>query len=124
MGKKSEQESAGIAAVLFKGFLAGALITGAAILILSLLLYKTSLSENILHIAVIAVYAISCFLSGLYCGRKIKERRFLWGLLAGCIYYVVLLAVSLIVSNDGFSASFVSSALVCLGSGMLGGMLS
>lgn len=124
MEKKSGQEPAAIIAVLFKGFLASGTVTGAAILILSLLLYKTNLSENILHIAVIAVYAASCFLAGLYCGKKMKERRFLWGLLAGAVYYIVLLAVSLSVGHGEFSPSFVSSALVCLGSGMLGGMLS
>lgn len=112
------------ALTLLKALFAAVLVTAAEIFVLSLLLYKTNMSENSLHIAVIAGYGIACFLSGLYCGKKMKERRFLWGMLAGLIYYVLLLAVSMAAGIGGFSLSFISSALVCLGSGMLGGMLS
>ena len=111
MGKKETPHSARVLTVMAKG------------LILALLLYKTGLSENNLHIAVIVVYALSCLISGIYCGKKLRERRFMWGLLAGVLYYAVLLAISTGLGGS-FSVSFISSALVCLGSGMLGGMLS
>lgn len=110
--------------VLLKTLFLALLVTAAEIGILSILLYKTNMSENSLHIAVIAGYAIACFLPGFYCGRKMQERRFLWGLLAGLVYYTLILTVSLAAGMGGFSMSFISSALVCLGSGMLGGMLS
>lgn len=113
-----------IVPVFLKAFFAALAVTAVEIGVLSLLLYKTDMSENSLHIAVIAGYGIACFLSGLYCGKKIRQRRFLWGMLAGLVYYVVLLGVSFAAGGAGFSLSFISSALVCLGSGMLGGMLS
>lgn len=123
MGKSEKSDLARVPAVMIKGLILSGLVTGAAILILALLLYKTGLAENHLHIAVIIVYALSCLISGIYCGKKLRERRFLWGLLAGMLYYAVLLAISVSIGG-GFSASFISSALVCLGSGMLGGMIS
>ena len=123
MGKKETPHSARVLTVMVKGLILGGLVTGAAILILALLLYKTGLSENNLHIAVIVVYALSCLISGIYCGKKLRERRFMWGLLAGVLYYAVLLAISTGLGGS-FSVRFISSALVCLGSGMLGGMLS
>lgn len=113
-----------IAPVFLKALFVVLAVTAVEIGALSLLLYKTDMSENSLHIAVIAGYGIACFLSGLYCGKKMCQRRFLWGMLAGLIYYVLLLTVSMAAEGTGFSLSFVSSALVCLGSGMLGGMLS
>ena len=55
MGKKETPHSARVLTVMVKGLILGGLVTGAAILILALLLYKTGLSENNLHIAVIVV---------------------------------------------------------------------
>lgn len=124
MEKTMKADVSYIAVTYLKALLLAAVITGVEIIILSVLLYKTNLSESNLHIGVIVGYGIACFLSGLYCGKKIKTRRFLWGIVAGLIYYVVLLAVSVPVCGSDFSLSFVSSALVCLGSGMLGGMIS
>lgn len=124
MEKTMKSNAAYAAATFLKALLIAAVITGVEIMILSLLLYKTNLSEENLHIGVIAGYGIACFLSGLYCGKKLKMRRFLWGIAAGLIYEVVLLGISAATVGGGFSLSFVSSALVCLGSGMLGGMVS
>ena len=102
MEKTMKADVSYIVVTYLKALLLAAVITGVEIIILSVLLYKTNLSESNLHIGVIVGYGIACFLSGLYCGKKIKTRRFLWGIAAGLIYYVVLLAVSVPVAAAVF----------------------
>lgn len=121
MDKKAEVK---IPVILGKGLLGSCIISAVAIFIMALLLLKTGISEKTLHIVIIAVYVISCFLSGLYCGKKIKTRRFLWGLMEGILYFAVLGMISLIMNKGQFSPGMAATSLICLGSGMLGGMIS
>ena len=59
-------------------------------------------------------------------GKGMQDRRFLWGLLTGSLYFCVLAALTLIV-NHGFQDvgnHFFTTLMICSGAGMLGGMLS
>ena len=116
------QTKAGIA-VVFKGLMISAGITFAAVLILALLILKTGISEKTLRIAVIAVYAVACFASGFYNGRKLKQRRFIWGIAGGILYFLILLVLSLATGQGQWHAGILTAALICLGSGMFGGMI-
>lgn len=110
--------------VMVKGLLGASALSAASILIMALLLFKTGISESTIHIVVIVMYAISCLAAGFYCGKKIKNRRFLWGLLAGGLYFALLCVLTMAVKDGQLSDHVLTSALVCLGSGMLGGMVS
>ncbi|MCL2254642.1 MAG: TIGR04086 family membrane protein [Lachnospiraceae bacterium] len=102
------------------------LLTAGLLLLLALLLYRFGLSEQIVSIAIIAIYIVVTFLSGFIAGRRMGNRKFLWGLLMGGLYFAVLILVSLSV-NKGLSGvvnDFVTVFLLCTLSGMLGGMVS
>ena len=71
------------------------------------------------------IYILSCLIGGLTAGKGVKEKRFLWGLFTGIIYFVVLAAISAAAAG-GVSMSiggYITTALICMGSGMLGGMI-
>jgi len=121
MGKK---EMVKYPVVMIKGLAGSIALSAAAVFVLAFILYKTSITESTIHIVVIVMYGISCLVAGFYCGRKIQNRRFLWGLLSGILYFAVLCILSIAVRGGGLSDHVVTSALVCLGSGMLGGMIS
>jgi putative membrane protein (TIGR04086 family) len=59
-------------------------------------------------------------------GKTADRRRFLWGVVMGVAYYVILVVVSLIVNKgaEAVAANMLTTFLLCAGSGMLGGMLS
>lgn len=99
-----------------------------AILLLGLagILYKFSLSESTVSIAIIAVYVLATFFAGFVAGKQLKSRKFLWGLLLGGLYFLVLVAMSM-GANHGmidFGNSFMTTCVLCLCGGMIGGMLS
>lgn len=110
---------------LLKCLMAAYLITGVLLLVVAALLYKFSLGENVVDISVIAIYCISSLLAGLFFSKGAASRRFLWGLLAGAAYFLIICAVSMAVEPDFtlFSNSCITTLCICLGSGMLGGML-
>ena len=111
---------------ILKNMLISYLLTAGLLLLLSLLLYRFGLSENIVSICITGIYVLATFLSGFLAGKREQTKRFLWGLLMGLLYFLVLSAVSLIVDSSTFSLGrgFITTLILCCAGGMLGGMLS
>ena len=111
---------------VLKSLLFSYLLTAGLLLLLSLLLYRFSLSERIVSISITGIYIVVTFLAGFLAGKREGSRKFLWGLMMGCLYFLVLALVSLIVNHgmSSLSTSFLTVLVLCAGSGMLGGMLS
>lgn len=111
---------------LLKSLLFSYILTTALLLLLALVLYKMNLSERPVAIAIIVIYVAATFFAGFVTGKRLQNRKFLWGLLMGAAYFVVLAVVSLAVnqSPDALGDSFFTTLVLCAGGGMLGGMLS
>ena len=94
-------------------------------LFLALFLYRFHLAEKTVSIAIILIYIAASLFAGFISGKKIGNRKFLWGLLAGVLYFTVLLCVSLALDHGaaGISGNLVTVFFICAGGGMLGGML-
>lgn len=102
------------------------LLTGILLFVLAFVLYKLRLSNTQVQTGVYLIYILSCFLGGFLAGRKMKSRRFLWGMLMGGLYFVVLFLVSALSGKpleSGFSYLLLVLA-ICLAGGTAGGMLS
>ncbi len=124
--KEKDVRTGRIPVILGKCLLAAYLLTGGALLLLALLLYRFQLSGQAVNIGIVVVYTAAAFLAGFFAGKGTGERRFLWGLLAGTLYFVLLALLTLLV-NHGFKDlgnHFFTTLMICAGSGMLGGMLS
>ena len=112
--------------VVMKCMRAAYLLTAVLLLLLALMLYRFGLSEKVVSICIILIYIAVTFLAGFIAGKRVGEKKFLWGLVMGCVYFLILMTVSLIV-NRGIEEPISRMATVfmlCSGSGMLGGMLS
>ena len=57
------------------------------LLVLAGLMYSVHLSQNQISFGVFFIYIISCFFGGFLTGKKLKVRRFLWGLCFGIGYF-------------------------------------
>ena len=104
----------------------GYLITGGMLLILAAGMYKMHLSEQVVSVGIILIYVISTLISGMIAGKRAGSRKYLWGLLQGSLYFVVLLLMTLILNHSisDFGNNLLTTFLLCAGSGMLGGMLA
>lgn len=111
---------------LLKSLLFSYILTGSLLLLLALLLYKADLSQKVVSICIIVIYVLATFFAGFITGRKLKNRKFLWGALMGAAYFLVLVVISLAVNRQPgvLSGSFLTTLVLCSGGGMLGGMFS
>lgn len=111
---------------ILKCLLISYLMTTGFLLLLALMLYRFGLSEKIVSICIIAIYIIVTFLAGFLAGKREGSRKFLWGLLMGSLYFLILIIVSLVINRGlaGLSGNFFTVLVLCAGSGMLGGMVS
>ena len=111
---------------ILKSLLISYLLTAGLLLLLALFLYKFSLTEKIVSLCITGIYILVTFLAGFLAGKREGARKFLWGLLMGCLYFIILTLVSLIVNHGmgDLSSGFFSTLVLCAASGMLGGLLS
>lgn len=111
---------------LLKCLVASYVITGIMLVMIAGGLYKFSLSENIIDIAIILAYCISSMAAGFLFAKGAGGRRFVWGALAGMMYFLVICAISVLVVKDFeiVSNSCITTLGICLISGMIGGMVS
>ena len=111
---------------VLKSLLVSYLLTAGLLLLLALFLYKFYLTEKIVSLCITGIYILVTFLAGFLAGKREGSKKFLWGLMMGCLYFIILTLVSLIVNHGmgELSSGFFTTLVLCAGSGMLGGMLS
>ena len=111
---------------MIKALLCAYVITGILLLVLTLLLYKAGLSEEYVNAGITLIYVISTFAGGFVMGKLTGNRKFLWGLLTGCMYFILLILISLGVYHSFQSeiSGMITTFLLCAGGGMLGGMIA
>lgn len=95
------------------------------LLVLALLLYRTNVAPNVIGAGITFTYMITGFFAGNLAGKQMQQKRFLWGILMGIGYYVILLLLSIVVNQTmGTITDALTTLILCVGGGMLGGMLS
>lgn len=101
-------------------------VSAACLLLLAFGVYKFGLSEKLVAIGIVLIYILSCFVAGFLMGKLTQSKKFLWGLLMGGLYFVALLILSGVIDKglSQVASDFGTTLLICMGSGMLGGMLS
>lgn len=109
-----------------KCILASYIVTAIMLLFLAFLLFRMQIGSQAIQIGIIVTYVISTFVGGFFIGRKQQNRKYLWGLLLGCAYFIILILVSLCVNKSvlGGDSNFFTTFLLCAAGGMLGGMVS
>lgn len=111
---------------LLKTLLFSYILTGALLALLAFLLFRLGLNERVVSVAIIAIYVGATFFAGLVAGKRMKSRKFLWGLLMGSAYFIVLAVVSILMGKPvgELGNSVLTTFVLCAGGGMLGGMFS
>lgn len=111
---------------ILKSLLGAYVVTGILLLLLALFVYKLNLEEKQVTIAVMAIYLVSTFVGGFMIGKWNRVRKFWWGMLVGAGYFMLLLIVSFGIyhSLKNGGVNVVTAMFLCLGGGLLGGMLA
>lgn len=102
------------------------IVTGLLLMVLAFSLYKWNLTQSKIDLGILAVYLVSNLIGGFVIGRQMRERKFIWGLISGVLYFLLLLLVTFLVYHNIQSEmkEVIMTLLICAGGGMLGGMIS
>ena len=110
---------------VLKGLLASYIVTATMLIGISFLLYKFDVGEEFVRSGILVTYAMSAFTGGFILGKLMREKRYLWGFLMGCIYFLVLLVISMGVYRMIPEAADVAKGmLLCAAGGTVGGMIA
>lgn len=111
---------------LLKGLLFSYIITAFILLLLSFLMLKLDLSSLVISGGINFAYILSNFLAGFYVGKKAELRKFVWGIVMGVMYFVILMLISLVMNRVSPIplGGLLTVLIMCGLSGMLGGMIS
>lgn len=102
------------------------ILTGILLFALAFLFYKMKMPQNQLRIGIYAIYIISCLTGGFITGKAMQHRKFLWGMIFGILYFLILILLSFIIQKEivqGVASSILIMA-ICAVCGMVGGMIS
>lgn len=109
-----------------KALIASYVLTGILLMILTLIFYKANISNTKIYIGVVVIYILANLAGGFIIGRITGEKKFVWGVILGVSYFVILSLVSFI-GNRSFYENGVNALVAlaaCTAGGMFGGMLS
>lgn len=120
-----EQRTKNIKPLLIS-LLTGYLVTLIGVVFIAFILLQFQISEKTVDVGIILLYIVSSFASGFMIGKKIQNRKFLWGLVSGICYFTLLLIISLLSKKqlETDLREIITTVFICAGSGMLGGMIS
>ena len=112
--------------VVVKGLILSYAVTGALLALLAFLVFRFQLGESVTNLAIVAIYVVVTFIGAFVVGKKVKEQKFLWGLLLGILYIVIISLVAMLISKTFHvtGTANLTTAALCIGGGLLGGMLS
>lgn len=111
---------------VIKSLVVAYIITGIALAALAFVIYKWDVNETVTNIVILAIYVLATFIGGFITGKRVQERKFIWGFVLGACYILIIYGVSMILSAslNMISTASVLAAVLCLAGGMIGGMLS
>ena len=101
-------------------------ITFLGILILALVLLLFQITEGSVDIGILVIYILAGLSAGVIAGKRTGNRKFLWGMISGAGYFLIMLLVSVVLGQNvnQLGNDVTTTMLICVGSGTLGGMLS
>ncbi len=113
------------AVALLKCLLAAYIVSALLLLAVAFLLYRASVSEGVVSVCIILIYCVASAVAGLLFSKRAICRRFLWGLLAGASYFLIICIISAFLEPEFsmLSLSCITTFLICAGSGMIGGII-
>lgn len=111
---------------ILKAVVAVSVVTAILLLFLSFLLYKLNLSDGIVMAGIIIIYVLANFAGGFIIGKVRGEKKFLWGMIVGLVFFISLSILSLIVTGElyGSGMKALGALAACVAGGMAGGMFS
>lgn len=125
MRERSKKQQAPGAITFLKILAAMYIVSGLLLTVLAVLVSKMEQEELIANAGMIVVYVLSCAVGGFLAAKVRGNRKFLWGMLMGAMYFATLFVVSFALNRgiDLDPVHLTTVMAICIGAGMAGGMI-
>lgn len=120
--QKQSKKPEGILRILIS-LLAGLCILCFLLLAVSAVFVFTEAPESWEKAASVLIVAVSAFFVGALCAKKARAKGFLWGLLGGTLFGILLWLVGMLLMTEGSNGFSWQSVLTTAGAGLLGGIV-
>lgn len=88
------------------------------------LITYTNISENKLELFVNIITIVSLIIGGFYVGKKADNKGWLWGMIVGFLYILIIMIVNVIIlKRVSFAESLNNLVLVSILGGLVGGII-
>lgn len=111
---------------LTSGVLAALLVSVVLILLFAFVTLKLQPDTGKMELMIMVIYVLANLVGGWCCGHRQNRRKFVWGLLVGIVYFLLVFLISGMSEQQvqpEISGSLLALVL-CAAGGMVGGMLS
>ena len=85
---------------IFMAIVRSFIVSFMLLLIFAMIMYASDVSNNVVGVMVVITYFVSTLIGGFYVGSRVNEKKFMWGIILGIVYFVLLMIVS-VISNKG-----------------------
>lgn len=111
---------------VLKAVIVVAVVTVVLLLLLAMMLFKFNMSDTAVMVGIFVIYVISNFTGGFVIGKVRGEKKFIWGIVVGIVFFISLTLLSLIVTGELYGSGLRAAGALaaCVAGGMLGGMCS
>ena len=102
------------------------IISAVLLAVMSFIVLRMTPGIAVVKVLILAIYGISTFIGGYIMGKVMSKRKFLWGALAGVVYFAIIILVAFIVKGGVFAGTvgIASGLIVSISAGTIGGMIS
>lgn len=109
---------------LIKGTVIGLLVTIMLILIFTIILTYTKLSEDRIPLINSIIMILGITTGSIFTSRKAEKNGWIFGGVTGILYFIIIFILSIIfIKNYAFDKYFIFKGLVALSTGIIGGMI-
>lgn len=112
-----------ISSPVLSGLLYGFIWLALGTLALSMLLWLSGIQEEGLPKLTYVLHGISLFIGGMTTGRRAEQRGWYYGGLFGVLYCFIIMLISFLAFDAGWSVSALIKLAAAFGVGALGGIL-
>ncbi len=109
---------------LLSGLGIGYAITCIIFIAYAILLTYTNITEKNIPIVVLATVVLSVLVAGYDAAKAVEKKGWLWGMLAGLLYAVIMILIGLsVLRNFGLDGKMFTLLVLSLAGGGLGGII-
>lgn len=122
--KLYDKENENTILILIKSIFLALIISLICIIIYAVVLSITPVSDNTMSVITQVITMISIVAASLYCSRKIRSKGWLYGIIIGIIFVLVIIPISMIWGQmPTFDKYFVAKLLMASLVGLVGGII-